>query len=117
MEEKRLRFGLTPMGLIINGIAMTLIHSIFCAIRVYQKVSFEQLSSMTDSQKDDLVEWYIYYPTLYLSIVLIGDYFDYKYPNEKFLSLKKFSLTLLVFLPIIFIAKPLFLTILYSLFK
>ena len=117
--QKQPRFGLTVNQALYHGIALIIIHSLACSLRIWKKLSFEEFKVLRENGKsmDDYVEWYIYYPLLFLAFLVFSEYFDCKYPNKSFFSFQRFVLPFLIYIAIAYISRVTFLTFLYYYFN
>jgi hypothetical protein len=113
-EEKKYKeskfLGATNNQALYISILMAILHSFNWAYQVTSKISFEEYMSLSSSKREELVEWYFYYPTFVLTIWLLDHY------------ISKFSFPFLVKMLIVVgstatsvtILKTLFTALLYS---
>lgn len=102
-------FGLNKKQSIFGAIFMLFLHAFTTTYSIYSKVDFKTYSNMSSSQINDLYDWYIYYPTLFLAFFFLGRYSDYLFRNQKHNRIAGFLFSLilgwlvLVFFRIVFL--------------
>ena len=85
MEEQKeyKMFGLYRQQSLIPSIIMFATHSLTSAYSVCSKFSKEEYLKLSSEQLDSFFQWYIYYPTLFLSFFFLGRYADYLFRGSK----------------------------------
>ena len=77
-EEKKYKeskfLGATNNQALYISILMALLHSFSWAYQVTSKISLEEYVSLNSSKREELVEWYFYYPAFILTIWLFDHY-------------------------------------------
>jgi len=98
MEEKKeyKMFGLYEKQSLIPSLIMFVTHSLTSAYSVCSKVSLEHFLEMNSSEIDTFYQWYIYYPTLFLSFFFLGRYCDYLFRDSKHKRLFGLLFTMIV---------------------
>ena len=84
MEKEEKFLGATHKQSLVIGIMMLMVHCISCALRITQKISYEEL--LVAKKTDGLVEWYFYYPSFLLSLWFFSHFAD-KYIENKLLKI------------------------------
>ena len=77
-------FGLNKKQSIFGSIFMLFLHAFTTTYSIYSKVDFKTFSNMKSDQINNLHEWYLYYPTLFLAFFFLGRYSDYLFRNQKY---------------------------------
>lgn len=85
MEEQKeyKMFGLYEKQSLVPSLIMFVTHALTSTYSVCSKVSKEEYLKLSSGQLDDFFQWYIYYPTLFLSFFFLGRYADYLFRGSK----------------------------------
>jgi len=118
MEEKKEYkiLGLTRKESLVAALIVLALHAFTSVYSIYSKISLDGYMNLTENEKSDLYDWYLHYPTLFLSFFLFGRFFDYATEKIKPLILRiiiSFAITIFVGFIFLFLLKILFLVILF----
>jgi hypothetical protein len=106
-------FGLYKRQSIIGFFFALIVHTFTCAYSIYSKVDFEEYKTLSSNQINNLYEWYIYYPTIFLIFFFLGRFFDYLLRDKKYKEVIGFLFTIIVSFICLILFRALFLVMLF----
>lgn len=114
MNAEKKFLGATYKQSLIIGIAMAIVNCFTTAYSIYINFDYKNLHTLSSEQISNTTVWYIYFPTLILSLLFLDNYFVFKFRKHNYKFLMKFMFTITIFMFLELIFKPIFLFILYS---